>query len=137
MQALARVAASEIARGVSTGVAVWAARTDCVCAPVLSCPLCPDCHCVGGLSRASDSPTCTVWVLTVIIALFVGFAAGRFVTPVIVGTTPVARPEAITEPHSIVEPQLILTRPRRGRRGVWGVGHGSAPSGNDGSPGRA
>ena len=134
MQALARGAASEIARGFSTGIAVWASRSDCVCAPTLQCPLCPDCHCVGGLTRASDSPLLwTHWAifgLAVLLALLTGFAAGRFGASPRVGTTPVDRPEVISE-----SPQLILARPRRGGRGVWGVGHGGALTGGDAGPG--
>ena len=46
MQTLARQAIAELAKGVSTGLVVWAGAAPCT--PTLvcsSCALCPDCHC--------------------------------------------------------------------------------------------
>ena len=46
MQTLARQAIAELAKGVSTGLVVWAGTAPCT--PTLvcsSCALCPDCHC--------------------------------------------------------------------------------------------
>ena len=55
MQSLTRTGAVEIARGFSTGLAIWAARSDCVCSPSISCPSCPDCQCASG-GRVVTSP---------------------------------------------------------------------------------
>ena len=46
MQTLARQAIAELAKGVSTGLVVWAGTAPCT--PTLvcgSCAICPDCHC--------------------------------------------------------------------------------------------
>ena len=55
MQALARLAATEVSRSISTAVVLWAGKVSC---PNLSCgeaPLCPDCICHEG-RRVIDCP---------------------------------------------------------------------------------
>ena len=51
MQAVLRQAVGELARGFSTGLAIWAGSHCPPCAPTLQCaeaPRLPDCHCYGG-----------------------------------------------------------------------------------------
>ena len=69
MQAALKAGAGEVARGLSTGVIVWAGSGQCpACAPVLHCgevPRCPDCVC-GHSGRIYADPLVvwtTAWLL--------------------------------------------------------------------------
>ena len=86
MQALARLAATEVSRAISTGIVLWAGKVNC---PNLTCgetPRCPDCICHEG-RRVIDCPAnqCS-WGLAVYyigIGIIIGGALSALLTGVI------------------------------------------------------
>jgi hypothetical protein len=80
MQAVARSAVGEIARGLSAGLVVLAGNNcpACSCEPSLVCAACPDCACYGS-ERVHPGPGPSVGaagVAIVIVSIFVVFFAG-------------------------------------------------------------
>ena len=84
MQALARLAATEVSRAISTGIVLWAGKVNC---PNLTCgetPRCPDCICHEG-RRVIDCPPCS-WSLALYyigIGIIIGGALSALLTGVI------------------------------------------------------
>jgi hypothetical protein len=84
MQAAARAAVVELARGLSTGIVVLAGSScpPCACAPSLVCAACADCACYGG-ERVAFGPepliTCT-GVIALVWTLVCGFIGGWYLS---------------------------------------------------------
>ena len=82
MEAALRHAVTELARGVSTGLVIRAGLSCPECAPVLTCPACPDCVCThaGRVSRervpCSEGPW-AAWIFLVCLVGAACFLAGR------------------------------------------------------------
>jgi hypothetical protein len=103
MQAAIRAAAQELARGLSTGLVVWAgsASPTCICTPAaFSCPEFPrllDCFCHGSSRTCPTAVESTLTYGTVFVAWAVGIlvglalaAAGQWKRTVIGTPVPVA-----------------------------------------------
>ena len=83
MQAITQAVASELARGISTGVVLLTGSPRCPacgCSPVISCPACPDCAvtCPGGtaLSTSRRDPDYLLLFLIYVVTLLLSFALG-------------------------------------------------------------
>ncbi len=76
MQAAARAAIQEIARGVSTGLVVLAGTQTPQCTCI--CPACPDCNCLGSQRVYPAAPTCTANGVSVLVGFVLGLIVGLF-----------------------------------------------------------
>ena len=75
MQALARLAATELSRSVSTALVLWAGKTTC---PSLTCgevPRCPDCICAEGRRLTVPPGQQCSWTFA-FVYIFLGFVVG-------------------------------------------------------------
>lgn len=119
MQAVAKAAIAESARGVSTALAVWAGCSHPICpacSPVVHCaelPHLPDCICSAD-GRHVIEKACPLLLLPIVFALFVGIVVGYWLAQ---RTTTIGSPVGALEeaPSSV-------------GLGLWGDGRsGPAP----------
>ena len=108
MAGLLRLVGPELARGVSTALALFSHRCgDCVCSPQLTCPevvKCPDCVCQGSSRQCASCPLNDrpasppiAWLLVAwLLGVLTGVAIYRWATQVPVG---VEREVIIEEPR--------------------------------------
>ena len=119
---LVAAAAQELARGLSTGLAVYAGSSCPACAPSLSCPACPACVCAASDPFARTSPLSEplrgfAVFFEILLVLASVFAAGVYVGDHYRFLAPSAARTAASPPRrgSAVMPEAI------GFRGGWGA----------------
>jgi hypothetical protein len=126
MQAALRVAAGEVARGLSTGLIVWAGGGQCpacTCAPTLTCPELPraaDCVCHGG-HRVVECEASGWGSAALLVALLIGAGLG-VVLSVVTGSLLAERYRSVPSPAVSHDggpsSGAVGVRPVRGPRGA-------------------
>ena len=109
MEAALRHAVTELARGVSTGLVLRAGLSCPECAPVLTCPACPDCVCTHAGRVSRERPACSegsslVWLILVCLVGAACFLAGRASIakgPVVAASGKIARGKGVLRDGSI------------------------------------
>ena len=117
LAAIGRLIGPELARGISTALAIFSSSNhcpDCTCAPVFTCPesrACPDCVCQGNQRSCPACPTCPsadwsylalIWITGVLCGLL---AAGylRRDRPAAASSSS----EALGDQNPVEDPELV------------------------------
>ena len=122
LAAVGRLIGPELARGISTALAIFSSSNscpDCNCAPVFTCPetrACPDCVCQGNQRSCPACPTCPSADWTYLALIWItGVLTGVLIAGYLKRERPLpaaSSVEALNDDHFTAEPVRVESQPR-------------------------